>query len=236
MDGSKILVIEDDPDLASLLAQALSRMGAQVYTAPDGLDGLRAFYAQQPDLVILDVIMPVMDGWQTLSRIRELSDVPIIMLTVQASEAEIVRGLDRGAMDYVTKPFSMRVLIARIQAALRVAELRPGATKSARYDDGYLRIDLVDRRVIAGGELAPLTETEYRLLAYLVENAGQVLSQQQIVKQVWGPEYSEDVHYVRTYIRRLRQKVEPEPTNPSYVMTARGAGYYFEGQSPNRAP
>ena len=231
MDACRILVIDDDPDLVTLLDHALSRAGAQVYTAQDGADGLRVFYAQQPDLLILDVVMPVMDGWQTLLRIRELSDVPVIMLTVQGSEAEIVRGLDLGAVDYVTKPFSMRVLIARVEAALRVAGRRSDAAEPAAYDDGYLRIDLEQRRVTVGGALVPLTETEYRLLIYLVENAGRVLSSQQILRRVWGPAYGEETQYVRTYIRRLRLKLEADPADPEYLLTVRGVGYRFQRQA-----
>lgn len=235
MDEHKILVIDDDPDLASMLDQALSRAGAQVHTAHDGKDGLRAFYAQQPDLVILDVVMPVLDGWQTLARIRELSDVPVIMLTVQGTEAEIVHGLDLGAVDYVTKPFSMRILVARIEAALRVAGQRSDAAVPASYDDGHLRIELEERRVFVGGVPEALTDTEFRLLAYLVENAGQVLSQEQIVSRVWGPAYAEALHYVRAYIRRLRLKVESDPAKPVYIMNARGVGYYFAGRGPDLA-
>ena len=230
MDGQKILVVDDDPDLTSLLAHALSRAGAQVLTAPDGQAGLRLFYAQQPDLVVLDVVMPVMDGWQTLARIRQFSDIPVIMLTVQNSEEEIVLGLDRGAVDYVTKPFSMRVLIARIEAALRMDSLRRDPAAPLRYDDGHLRIDSANRRVTLDGEPAPLTDTEYRLLVYLVENAGRVVSNLQILKRVWGPEYEEETQYVRAYIGRLRRRVERDPQNPEYILTVRGAGYCFEKQ------
>jgi len=231
MDGRKILVIDDDPDLVSLLNRALSRAGAQVSTARDGRDGLREFYAQRPDLVILDVVMPVMDGWQALSRIRELSGVPVILLTVQASEEETIRGLDAGAADYVAKPFSIKVLLARAEAALRMADAPAPGARPVSYDDGYLHFDRAARRALVRGEPLPLTDTEYRLLACLVENAGQVLSQRQILERVWGPEYCGEVQYVRAYISRLRAKLEADPRKPRYLLTARGAGYYFQGQA-----
>lgn len=230
MDGQRILVIDDDPDLVALLDGAFTKEGAQVYTAYNGREGLRQFYAHRPHLVILDLTMPVLDGWQTLSRIRDLSDVPVILLTVQGSDDNIVRGLDAGAIDYVAKPFSVRVLVARAQAALRAARPVGREDKPLPYDDGCLRVDLEARRVSLRGESLALTETEYRLLAYLIENQGLVLNQEQILSRVWGPGYTDAPQYVRGYVRRLRQKVEADPRNPKYIVTARGAGYYFDGK------
>jgi DNA-binding response OmpR family regulator len=231
MDGQKILVIDDDPDLVAMLDRAFSKEGFRVYAAYDGWEGLSQFYECRPDLVILDLNMPVMDGWQTLSRIRDLSDVPVIVLTVQGSEADTIRGLHAGAVDYVSKPFSVRVLVARAQAALRAARLVRRGEVPQPYDDGYLRVDPAARRVSVRGEPLALTETEYRLLTYLVESEGQVLELDQILSRIWGPGYTGEPQYVRAYMRRLRMKLEPDPDQPRYLKTARGVGYFFEGKA-----
>ncbi|MFC2037762.1 response regulator transcription factor [Chloroflexota bacterium] len=230
MDGRKILIIDDDVDLIRLLEQVFSQEGAQVYTAFDGRDGLRLFQAHRPDLVILDVMMPVMDGWQTCSRICEISDVPVIMLTVSGKEADVVQGLDMGAVDYVTKPFSVKILLARVRSLLRGTA--PSVEKPVTYDDGYLQIDLTRQQVSVAGETLELTRTEYRVLACLFQNADRVLAQRQILEQVWGREYRDSVEYVHVHVYRLRQKLEPDPRQPRYLVTRRGAGYCFERQAP----
>jgi DNA-binding response OmpR family regulator len=226
--GYKVLVVDDDADLVRLLTRSFAKAGARVYNAYDGRSGLRAFFAHRPDLVILDVRMPVMDGWQTCARIRNFSDVPIIFLTVAGATEDVVRGLDLGAVDYVTKPFSVSVLLARAQAALRRATPSSTDQTSAVYDDGYLRIDLLQHEILAGGEWLELSNTEYRLLAYLVQRAGRVVSTQEILEAVWGPEYRDNARYVHIYIWRLRQKLEEDPKHPRYVVTRRGVGYSFE--------
>ncbi|NPV08431.1 MAG: response regulator transcription factor [Anaerolineae bacterium] len=233
MQSKKVLVVDDDPKMHRLLEYALTQAGAEVFIATDGEEGLRSFYARRPDLVILDLMMPNMDGWQTCRRIRELSEVPILILTARGREEDVLRGFEYGADDYVTKPFSLRVLVARVQALLHRASLPPISEKPVTYKDDYLTIDLGDNRVLVNGEPARLTATEYRLLAYLVENAGRVLSSRQILEKVWGWEYTDDVDYVRVYIWHLRQKLEPDAKNPRYLVTEHGLGYRFEKQSPS---
>ena len=228
MQGKTILVIDDDPEMLRLLEHIFSREGAQVCTAAGGQEGLRQFYNYPPHLVVLDVMMPDLDGWQVCDRVRQMSDVPIIFLTALNAEAEIIHGLDTGAVDYVTKPFSPHVLVARARAALRQTELAPGTEKTDTYRDDYLAIDLDTRQVTVRGEPVKLTKTEYRLLAYLVENAGQVLTPQQILEYVWGREYRDSIDYTHVYMWRLRQKLEEDPQNPRYLLTEHGLGYRFQ--------
>jgi len=224
----KILIVDDDPGMLALVKRILTAEGAEVYTALDGREGLGQFGACRPDLVLLDIAMPVLDGWETCRLMRRLSDVPIIFVTAAAQEDDIVRGLDCGAVDYVTKPFSAKVLLARVRAALRTAEAGTSKRRVARYNDGYLDVDLEAHRVRVGGEPVQLTATEFRLLAYLLENAGRVLTYEQILEQVWGWECQDSVGYVHVYIWHLRQKLEQDPRNPSYLLTERGVGYRFE--------
>lgn len=231
VQGQTVLIVDDDPDLVQWLARAFSREGAQVYTAADGQAALRQLYACHPDLIILDIVMPVLDGWQTLARLRQFSHVPVIVLSVLQDEEDIVRGLEHGAVDYVTKPFSMQVLLARARAALRRVAPPPEAGERFDYDDGYLRVDPEGHRVVAGGKPVDLTATEHRLLACLVEHAGRALTSQQILQQVWGWEYAENPEYVHAYIWRLRQKLEPDPGRPAYLVTRRGVGYCLERQA-----
>jgi two-component system KDP operon response regulator KdpE len=227
MEGKIILIIDDDPTLLGIAELIFSRAGGQVYTATSGQEGLCQFYAHRPDLVLLDVMMPDMDGWQVCERIRQLSDVPIIMLTALGQDDDIMRGLDCGADDYVTKPFSLKVLAARARAILRRAALPSVTEKPATYSNGYLTIDLGQRQVVVRGEPLKLTPTEYRLLAYLLRNAGRVLTFQQILESVWGWEYQGNAEYVHVYTSRLRQKLEEDPKNPQYLLTEHGVGYSF---------
>jgi len=229
----KVLVVDDDPDLVKLVACSLTRQGYEVYKAYDGQEGLQQIYNHQPDLVILDIMMPKMDGWQVCRRIRETSDIPIIMLTAKGREEDIVRGLDYGADDYLTKPFSIKELLARVRAVLRRATLSLPTETPAIYSDDYLTVNLAERRVIVGGKRVKLTPTEYRLLAYLVENAGRVLTYRQLLEKVWGWEYMNDIDYVRIYIWRLRQKIEKDPSRPQYILTEYGVGYRFERAGSN---
>ena len=225
----KILVIDDDPELVRLVEYTLSK-DYEVYKAYDGPEGLRQADAVQPDLVILDIMMPGMDGWEVCRRLREKSEVPILMLTAKGREEDIVRGLDLGADDYLTKPFSVKELEARVRAILRRAAWRPG-TESVTYSDGYLTIDVKDRTVLVNGKPVKLTPTEFRLLAELVQNAGRVLTHRQLLESVWGWEYMDDIDYVRIYIWRLRQRIEKEPSEPQYILTEYGVGYRFGGRN-----
>jgi two-component system KDP operon response regulator KdpE len=232
MRGKRILIIDDDAEMLALLKLVFSGAGAVVYTALDGREGVGQCSVCRPDLVLLDVLMPVLDGWETCRLIRRLSDVPIIFLTAMARENDIVRGLDCGAVDYVTKPFSPRVLLARARAALRVGDAHSRKRRVARYDDGYLNVDLEARRVVAGGKLVQLTATEYKLLAYLLANAGRVVTYEQILEHVWGGGCQDSADYVHVYVWHLRQKLEQYPRRPTYLLTERGVGYRFEVQEP----
>ncbi len=229
MEEKRVLVVDDDPALLPLIEYTFAREGYEVVTACDGKEALREFFACKPDLVILDIMMPRMDGWEACRRIREVSDVPIVMLTARGQDEDIVRGLEYGADDYLTKPFSIKVLLAHARAVLRRAALPPVEyAEPTAYADDFLTIDLKERRVTVDGEQVKLTPTEYRLLAYLVQNAGQVLTFTQILQNVWGWEYQDDLDYVRVYVWHLRQKIEQDPKNPKYIQTEIGVGYRFE--------
>jgi two-component system KDP operon response regulator KdpE len=229
--GKKILVIDDDSSFLRLVEQVLTQKGYELLKASDGREGLRLLFAHKPDLVLLDVVMPKMDGWQTCTRIRDISDVPIIMLTGKhIAEEDIVRGLDYGADDYLLKPVGNRELVARVRAALRRAEL-PAMSETREaitYSDGYLTVDVGQRKVMVNGERVKLSPREFRLFALLVENAGRILTHQQLLERVWGWEYIDDLDYVRIYISHLRQKIEPELSLPKYIITELGVGYYFQ--------
>ena len=225
--GDKVLVIDDDTTLLNLLRQSLGKAGYEVITATNGLNGLQKMYEERPDLIVLDVMMPRMDGWETCRRIREISQVPIIMLTAKDEEADKIKGFECGVDDYVTKPFSFAELTARVTAVLHRTRQRPPRRKPAIYRVDDLIIDLENRRVTKDGKVLDLTPTEYRLLATLVENAGRVLSHEQLLADVWGPEYVDDTGYVKRYIWYLRQKLEDDPSHPKYILTERGFGYRF---------
>jgi two-component system response regulator VicR len=223
---AKLLIIDDDTTLVNALEMYLSREGYDVHLAGNGAEGLKAFYALRPDLVVLDVMMPQMDGWETCRRIRELSTVPIVMLTAKGQETDRVMGLKLGADDYVPKPFSLKELVARIEAILRRTRRAESANRSGvLYVNDDLVIDSERWEVRRGGDPIDLTSTELRLLFYLAENAGHVLSHQQLLEQVWGPEYVDNVDYTKLYIWRLRQKLEIDPSAPRYILTERGIGY-----------
>lgn len=226
----KILIVDDEPTVLELVRRNLEREGYQVVTASDGQEGMRMVYAERPDLVILDVMMPELDGWQVCQRVRGMSDVPIIMLTARRQEADIIKGLDLGADDYLTKPFLRGELLARVSAVLRRARTEALDPSGVTYDDDYLAIDLDARRVMVSGELVQLTPTEYRLLVLLVSNGGRVIEFRQILESVWGFEYVDDLDYVRVYVWHLRRKVEPDPKNPRYLINVPNVGYRFEPQ------
>jgi two-component system KDP operon response regulator KdpE len=228
----KILVVDDEPTFVKLISQTLTHKGYEVLTAGDGQEALRLLFANKPDLVLLDLKMPKMDGWQTCSRIRELSDVPIVMLTgKQKSEEDVVRGLDYGADDYLIKPVGSRELVARVQAMLRRAELpAPQDTERASYSDDFLTVDVAERKVLVAGERVKLTPLEFKLLAFMLKNAGRILTHKQLLEEVWGWEYADDVDYVRIYIWHLRRKIESDPSQPQYIVTEPGVGYYFQNE------
>lgn len=230
-DATKLLIIDDDQTLVNALKLYLTKAGYTVFTGANGLEGLQLLYNERPDLVILDIMMPKMDGWEVCKRIRELSDVPIIMLTARDQETDRVMGLRMGADDYVAKPFSLKELEARLEAVLRRTRLPPPMRGRILYSDEELTIDSERWEVRRNGELVDLTPTELRLLLVLTENAGRVLTHQQLLEQVWGPEYTDETDYTKLFIWRLRQKIEQDPSNPCYIVTERGLGYRFVRRS-----
>lgn len=224
-----ILVIDDDPDLRLMLKAQLERRKHRVVVASSGRDGLQKAYQARPDLVILDIMMPGMDGWEVCRRLRELSSVPIIMLTARNMQGDVVKGLESGADDYLVKPFSAAELDARIQAVLRRSGSSDGAgiSRTSFYSNGYLTIDF-DRRIVKVENTSiDLTPTEFKLLSCLVRNEGRVLPHRYLLTEVWGPEYADEVDYVKLYIRYLRLKLEEDPSDPIYIQTEWGIGYRF---------
>jgi DNA-binding response OmpR family regulator len=229
----KILVIDDDAVFARLVDQVLTGQGFEVLKTGSGPEGLRLLFAEKPDLVLLDVVMPKMDGWQTCSRIRDISAIiPIIMLTgSRRTENDVVRGLDYGADDYLIKPVGNKELVARVQSMLRRSELPSSVEdnrKSLIFNDGYLTIDIAQHKVVVDGKPVKLMPIEFRMLALLLQNTGRILTHQQMLEKVWGWEYVDDLDYVRIYISHLRRKIEPDPALPKYIITEPGVGYYFQ--------
>jgi len=222
-----ILVVDDEPRMIQFIRMNLELEGYRVIQASNGLEALDKVREELPDLVIMDVMMPDLDGFETLRLLRETSDVPVIMLTVKADEDDVVRGLRLGADDYVTKPFSPRELSSRVQALLRRAELPAPVEKTAIRIDDRLTIDLARHEVIVEGERVQLRPTEYRLLYHLVNNAGWVMPHETLLQKVWGYEYRDETHYLRLYVTYLRQKIEKDSSNPQYILTERGIGYRF---------
>jgi DNA-binding response OmpR family regulator len=226
--ATKILVVDDAKETTWLLNRILTDVGYEVEIANNGVEGLRQAYGFQPDLILLDVMMPDMDGWTMLSRLREFSDVPVILLTAVGDELDKVHGLDLGADDYLTKPFGMEELKARIRATLRRVASQPVSEDHIlRFDNGDLVIDPSRHQVTVKGQVVELTPTEYKLLLYLAYNAGRVLSFDQILDNVWGPGYEDSTTNIKVYIWCLRRKIETDPNKPRYILTKRGAGYYL---------
>ena len=229
----KVLIVEDDREMLRLLELDLERHNYEVHTATNGLDGLRKFHEVRPDLVVLDVALPGMDGMTVCQRIRELSNVPILIMTAHAvTEEEMAEGLNLGADEYMIKPLRNLEFHARINALLRRAQLSGERNNlDARYMDDYLMVDLDSRRVLVDNKEVRLTPTEFKLLATFVRNKGKVLTFQQLLEQVWGYEYSTEHHYPRIYVSHLRRKIEPDPKNPTYIQNEYGVGYRFVGKN-----
>jgi DNA-binding response OmpR family regulator len=224
MTGRHILVVDDDPDIRGLVRELLGRRGFTVSEASDGQEALRTFFAKRPDLVVLDVTMPVLDGWRALERIRELSDVPVVMLTARATELEKTRGLRAGADDYVTKPFGRQEFLARIEALLRRSGTRDAEPES--YSDAFLTIDFAQRTVVVQGKPVELTPLEFRLLGAFVRHPNQVLTQDQLIELVWG-DASASRDQVKLYVGYLRKKLSPDAPNAAPIETRRGFGYAY---------
>ena len=225
-----ILIVDDEARMRRFMQMNLDLEGYRIIEAENGLEAIDRVREDLPDLVLLDVMMPELDGFEALHIIRETSTVPVIMLTVRDDESDKVRGLELGADDYVTKPFSPLELASRIKAVLRRVEMdsaTPSSGSALIKVDDYLQIDFSHRKVIVDGKEVKLRPTEYRLLYHLVTNAGHTLTHEMILAKVWGYEYRDESQYVRLYITYLRQKIEPNPSKPVYILTERGIGYSF---------
>jgi DNA-binding response OmpR family regulator len=223
----KILVVDDEERMVRFIRLNLEHDGFIVSEAYNGKQALQSLRDVTPDLIILDIMMPDMDGFEVLEMIREINSVPVIMLTAKGEENDRVRGLELGADDYITKPFSPRELTSRIKAVLRRTEGTGTGVHGLLEIDDRLKIDFDRHEIWLEGKIVKLRPTEYRLLYHLVQNAGWVISHDQILAKVWGYEYRDEPHYVRLYINYLRQKLEKDPTNPIYILTERGVGYRF---------
>ncbi len=225
-----ILVVEDDPVALRVTQDVLEAAGYRTVGAQNGREGLRRLYEARPDLVILDIILPDMDGWEVCRRIREITSVPIIFVTSRGRTEDRVKGLRMGADDYLVKPFAPAELEARVEAVLRRARLAPAKKPSLlRFANGELVIDTQARRVVVRGQEVSLTPTEYRLLLFLAEHAGEVLAIETIGAEVWPDEKASSSENIRWHVWRLRQKIEADPEKPAFILTARGVGYQFRG-------
>ncbi len=226
----KILIVDDDKNIveAITIAFQLQWQEIEILTASDGEKGLNMFFDNTPDVVLLDVMMPHKDGFSVLKEIRQVSDVPILMLTARGEELDKVKGLELGADDYLTKPFSHLELFARIRAVLRRAEMPPPVSAMPSFVSGDLSINFENREVMRGDKPIKMTPTEYNLLFLLARNAGRVVPFETILDKVWGPEYRDQLDYLKTYMSRLRKKLEDQPEHPHYLLTERGLGYRFK--------
>jgi len=226
-----ILTADDDPQILRLVARNLQLDGYEVIAVADGQAALEQIEARSPDLVLLDIMMPRMDGFALTQRVREFSSVPIILLTARGQDQDKIHGLDLGADDYLTKPFSVEELLARVRAVMRRAQYATDAhAMSATTTIGELTIDYTQHLVTMRGREVTLTPTEYRILTYLAQNAGRVITQDLLLEQVWGPEYTGESHMLQVNINRLRRKIEDDHTRPRYILTKVGVGYLLANQ------
>ncbi len=224
--SEKILVIDDEETTVQLISILLERRGFEVIKAYRAEEGLRKAYRHQPDLVLLDIMMPDMDGWEVCKRLRDMSDVPIIFLTARGEVKDVVHGLEMGADDYVTKPYDNDELVARVRAHLRRSP-RPNTSEELVFDNGDFRVNFMNREVYVRNEIRHLTPKEFNLLGVLVRNAGRVVTRSELVTQAWGEEYGDAIDSLKLYIHYLRQKLEVNPEQPDYILTSRGVGYRF---------
>ncbi|MDF1515856.1 MAG: response regulator transcription factor [Anaerolineae bacterium] len=227
-EGKCILVIDDEPELLLLVRTILTHEGFQVLMADCGQEGLRTIQTHQPDLILLDIMMPGLAGWDVCTHVLQSFNIPIIFLTALTGDDEIVQGLNLGAVDYIAKPFSSKILVARVRAALRNADHDIQNNAFTVYADDHLYIDLEQHRIKVNQNLMDITGTEFLLLSYLLNHANQVVTFSEILCHVWGAEYQGTNNYVHVYIWRLRQKIEKDPKRPRYLLSVPGIGYRFE--------
>jgi len=220
-----ILIVDDEPNVRKLVKANLESSGYKLIQAEDGEQAIEMVESTLPDLVILDLMLPKMDGYTVCRRLREFSTVPVIMLTARSAPVDLVHGFEVGADDYLTKPFSVTELLMRVQAVLRRSKWPEDILARRGFAVGPIEIDFALHQVSVDGQEVKLTPTEYRLLAYLATNANRVIPHRELLRAVWGPEYGEETEYLRVYMRYLRQKLEPDPANPQYLLTQPGAGY-----------
>jgi DNA-binding response OmpR family regulator len=228
MIDTKILIVDDDADLRQLASLLFKKAGAQVIAVPDGLEGISKLFTWKPNLVILDVVLPETNGFEICRRIRQVSEVPIIMLTSLNHEKDMLQGLDAGADDFLVKPFSEDVLIARAKTVLRRSKNQVSPSNNYDFNHGHLSIDLDRRQVLVDDKRLKLSPIEFRLLVYLARHAGKVLTFDHILANVWGSEYRGSMDYVHVYVSHLRNKIEENPKEPRYILTVHGIGYMFE--------
>jgi two-component system KDP operon response regulator KdpE len=223
----KILLVEDDAEFRNLTQTWLQNAGYEVITASDGSEGLRRVYSSRPDVVILDANIPKMDGWEVCRRIREMSDIPVLMVTVNGQKADRLKGFTLGADDYLTKPVDFHELIARLQAILRRSGPTTQEDKPTTFRNDEIEVDWRSRQVWVRGKRVKLSPTEFRMFSCLVKNRGWIVTHEQLLEKAWGPNYIGDKSFVKLYIRYLRQKIEKNPHKPQMIMTERGVGYFF---------
>ncbi len=228
VEGARVLVVDDDPLLVRLVRTHLDKAGYRVLTAADGESALELALNELPDLVVLDLMLPKLDGYEVCRRIREFSMVPVVMLTARGEPVDRLRGFEMGADDYLAKPFVPAELLARVRAVLRRSQQGSSASTPAVVHCGDIAIDLLRRRVSVRDEIVKLTATEFQLLQQLAVNAGKVLSHTELLTRVWGPEYRDDREYLWAYVRHLRRKLEQDPEHPAHIVSAPGYGYVLE--------
>lgn len=232
---SVVLVVDDEPHLVRTLAINLRARDYQVETAQDGRSALQAFHEREPDLIVLDLGLPDLDGVEVLRRVREVSEVPVIVLSARSESVDKVEALDVGADDYVTKPFGMEELLARVRVALR-RNRDADSPQQPPFETARFRLDFAERRAVIEGAETRLTPTEWRLLSVLARRPGHLVSQRELLREVWGPGYGRESNYLRVYANQLRRKLEPDPTRPRYLLTDPGQGYRLVGDGPDTRP
>jgi len=228
MKKTRVLVVDDELSIIKFLRATLEARGYEVLTAINGVEALQKLGMELPDLVILDIMMPEMDGFEVCRRLREWSQIPIIMLSARSDEKDKVKCLSIGADDYLTKPFGIEELVARVNAVLRRVKIASTASTQPAFESGDLKVNFVERQVTMNNRNVKLTPTEYNLLVELVLNANKVLTHTMLLGKVWGPEYGQEKEYLRVFVRRLRKLIEADPDNPGYIITIPTVGYKFQ--------